>query len=293
MRREQLFSRTGYYRYLLNVNVLLHREAAEASIERLGALLDGRHSGQPMRVLDLACGGLPITIARVLEAFPDQAFQYTGIDVNPDQVELARKQYDFPPNVTRARIIEANAWDLEPLALEPGFELVYSGMNLHHGTPEEIAFLGTQLLKLLAARGLFISHDVYRPDTAPYRRRPDHNPADPTESFLLVDPLRLAGAGIVPFETETDHRPEEPAWRLDYLRRMRETLGARGADPAGAESTVRHMEQRDYPVSTRELRDLLQAQGWAVEVRRYPETGEPMAPYVAMCVATKASGLAP
>ena len=56
MRREQLFSRTGYYRYLLNVNVLLHREAAEASIDRVRSLLEGRHSGQPVRVLDLAFG---------------------------------------------------------------------------------------------------------------------------------------------------------------------------------------------------------------------------------------------
>jgi hypothetical protein len=182
---------------------------------------------------------------------------------------------------------------LDPLALEPGFELIYSGMNLHHGTPEEISFLGMQLLQLVADPGLFISHDVYRPDAVSYRRRPDRNPDDPNESFLLVEQAKLANAGIARFETATDDRSEEPAWRLDYLGRMRETLGARGGDPAGTESTVQHMAQRDYPVSTWELGALWQAQGWVVEVRRYPESREPMEPYVAMCTATKAPRSAP
>jgi hypothetical protein len=287
MRREQLFSRTGYYRHLLDINVLLHREAAEFSIRELRSRLTGRDSAQPLRVLDLACGGLPVTIAGVLGAFPGCTFEYTGIDVNPDQVEMARREFRFPPNVSRVRIIEGNAWELDEIGLEPGYELIYSGMNLHHGTPEEISFLGLQLLKLLGDPGLFISHDVYRPDREPYRRRPDRNPDNPQESFLLVDPAKLAKAGISGIRTVTDDRAEEPAWRQDYLGRMREILGARGADPAGIESTVWHMAQRDYPVSTWELRELLQALGWAVKVHRYPESREPMQPYVAICAATR------
>jgi len=287
MRREQLFSRSGYYRHLLDINVLLHREATQASVRELAGLLRGRASNQPLRVLDLACGGLPVTIAGVLDAFPEQAFCYAGIDVNPDQVAMAREQFRFPTNVTEVRIIEGNAWELDDIDLQPGYDLVYSGMNLHHGTPEEISFLGGQLLRLLGDRGLFISHDVYRPDGTLYRRRPDVNPANQEESYLLVDPAKLACLPSPALVAAIDGRPEEPAWRLDYLGRMREILHARGADPAGIESTVQHMAERDYPVSTQELCELFQPLGLVVEVRRYSASQEPMEPYVAMCKATR------
>ena len=70
---------------------------------------------------------------------------------------------------------------------------------------------------------------------------------------------------------------------MDYFGRMHATLLARGGDRAGAESTVRHMRQRDYPISTSELTDLLRDLEFAVEVQRYEDCDEPLGRYVATC----------
>lgn len=284
MRREPLFSRSGYYRYLLDINVLLHREAAGATRRALEDWRRLHPTGRPARVLDLACGGLPLTIAEVMAGVPGLDFDYTGVDINPDQVSDARR-FRFPANVVARRLMEGNAWDLDSLGLPGGFDLIYSGMNLHHGTPEEIHFLGLQLRGLLAGPGLFISHDVYRPDGTRYRRRPDADPRKPSESWRLVPPERLREAGIPPASLPEDRAPQEPQWRLDYLRRMLETLLACGGDPDGAETTVAHMRERDYPISQQELDLILSGLGFRVSVGRYDAPGEPMAPYVAFCAA--------
>jgi SAM-dependent methyltransferase len=284
MRREPLFSRSGYYRFLLECNALLHRQAAAATRAVLAERLEPIVPGRTVRVLDLACGGLPLTIAEVMGAFPAYSFDYTGVDLNPDQVAEAGR-YRFPANVTASRVLEGNAWDLDALGVGEGFDLVYSGMNLHHGTPEELCFLGLQLLRLLARPGIFVSHDVYRPSDTPYRRRPDANPADPGESWRLVRKKRLCRAGVLASAVPEDLSPEEPAWRLDYLGRMGETLIARGGDWEGAESTVAHMRERDYPISPEELCRIFGNLGFRADARYYDAPEEPMAPYIAFCTA--------
>lgn len=283
MRREELFNRSGYYRFLLDSNSLLHREAAAVAIDALNPLLKERASDEPVRVLDLACGGWPTAIAGVMAAFASRTFEYTGIDINPDQVELASTRFEFPENVNATHILEGNAWDLETAGVEPGFDLVFSGMNLHHGNPEELLYLAGQIRELLAPGGLFFSHDVYRPDAEPYHRRPDLNPAEPAESFRLVDAARVAE--LPSMDIAEDETLDEPAWRKDYVRRMDRTLIARGGDPDGTKSTIAHMRQRDYPVSTRDLSRILSHAGFSTRVQRFDDSAEPMGPYVACCVA--------
>lgn len=285
MRREELFNRSGYYRFLLDSNALLHREATDVATEGLKPVLRERAVDKPVRVLDLACGGWPKAIAGVMAAFSSRTFEYTGIDINPDQVKLASGLFEFPANVIGVHILEGNAWDLEALEISGGYDLIFSGMNLHHGNPEELLFLARQLRGLLAPGGILFSHDVYRPDAQPYRRRPDANPDDPAESFRLIDAARIASAALPPLEVAEDQARDEPAWREDYLQRMGRTLIARGGDPDGTESTVAHMRQRDYPVSTREMSRILSHAGFSTRVRRFDDSVEPMGPYVACCAA--------
>jgi SAM-dependent methyltransferase len=285
MRREELFNRSGYYRFLLDSNALLHREAAAVATEGIGSLLRKCQPDQPTKVLDLACGGWPTAIARVMANLPQRTFEYTGVDINPDQVELASTLFEFPGNVRAVRVLEGNAWDLEPLGISGEHDLIFSGMNLHHGNPEELLYLARQLRGLLAADGLLISHDVYRPDAQPYRRRPDVNPDDAAESFRLVDAARLAAAGVSSPDIPEDTSSGEPAWRKDYLERMGRTLIARGGDAEGTASTLEHMRQRDYPVSTRELSGILSRAGFSTVIRRFDDSGEPLGPYVACCIA--------
>lgn len=280
MRREELFSRSGFYGFLLDSNVLLHREAARAATEAYQPVLEATATGAPVPVLDLACGGWPVTISEVMAAFPTIAFEYTGVDINPDQVALAAGQFPFPDNVVKTRIVEGNAWELDALGLRQACSLIFSGMNLHHGTPEEIWYLGLQIGARLSPGGLFFSHDVYRPDDTPYRRRPA---VVGGESTGLVSPERLASAGVPDLGIVRDNGGSDPSWRVDYVQRIYHTLIARGADPAGAESTANHVRSRDYPISTRELRAIMEDLDLQVRVVRYDDSAEPLGPFVATC----------
>lgn len=285
MRREELFNRSGFYGFLLESNVLLHRQAGEAAIEAYRPVVESWDGGTPLGVLDLACGGWPVTIAGVLASFDEAVFDYTGIDINPDQVARAGDEFPFPDNVTHTRIVEGNAWDLDELQLDDSYSLIFSGMNLHHGTPEEVWFLGNQLRELLAPGGVFFSHDVYRPDGELYRPRPE---VIDGATAWLVNPARLSWIGVPDIRVGRDTGTDDPAWRRDYVERMRRTLIERGADRAGAESTARHMASRDYPISTTELTAIMASLGLEVSVRHFDDTGEPLGRYVACCTVTRA-----
>ena len=284
MRREALFNRSGFYGFLLKSNVLLHREAAEAAIDAFEPVIEAWDGGEPVPVLDLACGGWPVTIAEVMDAFSDSRFTYTGIDINPDQVELAANEFPFPDNVAETRIIEGNAWELGDLRLDDSYPIIFSGMNLHHGTPEEIWYLGWQLRDLLMPGGIFFSHDVYRPDHEFYRPRPDV--IDGTTAWL-VNPARLTWAGVPDIRVGRDIARADPVWRVDYVDRMRRTLVERGADAAGADSTAHHMASRDFPVSTGEFSAVMTSLGLDVSVLRYDDSDGPLGPYVACCTVSR------
>ncbi len=290
MQREELFSRFGFYRFVMESNALLHREAAAALRAALRPLVSRAPGDEPLAVLDLACGGWPETVAETMASFPDQTFHYTGIDINPDQVASAGETFAFPANVPVVRIIEGNAWDLPPLGLSGSYMLVFSGMNLHHGTPDEISFLAHQLRPLLQPGGLFFSHDVYRPDNRAYRRRPEVNPDDPQESMALVHPQRLLEANLGAPRVREDRDAVDPAWRLDYIERMRRLLIECGAEHFGVESTAQHMRQRDFPVSVTEFGSIFERFGYQVRTRRYDESDGPLGPYVADCYATLPAG---
>ncbi|WP_455206933.1 class I SAM-dependent methyltransferase [Kaarinaea lacus] len=280
MRREALFSRSGFYGFLLESNVLLHREATRDAIEAIRPVLARCDKRCPVAVLDLACGGWPVAISDVMAAYPEFTFDYTGVDINPDQVALA-KGFPYPDNVIEIHLIEGNAWELGGLVLKPNYPLIFSGMNLHHGTPPEVAYLGLQIQQRLIPGGRFISHDVYRPDNTPYLPRPTVIDGEPT---ALINARHLSEAGLADQGKGREDENDQPGWRLDYLDRMYRTLIERGADPDGADSTTRHMRSRDYPISTRELRQLMEGLGFGVEIHRYEDSTEPLGPYVAMCV---------
>jgi hypothetical protein len=45
------------------------------------------------------------------------------------------------------------------------------------------------------------------------------------------------------------------------------------------------MRQRDYPVSTQDISEILAQAGFTTRVQRYNDSNEPLGPYVACCVA--------
>ncbi|MCG8423449.1 MAG: class I SAM-dependent methyltransferase [Proteobacteria bacterium] len=270
MRREKLFSKHGFYPFIVESNVLLHREAIEYGSRVVGHLLSLREDDRPVAVLDLACGGQPVSIAQMMGNFPDTRFHYTGIDINPDQVEEARSAFRYPLNVDSARIIEGNAWDPRNAGLKGRYDLIFMGMNLHHGTPEEVYYLVTQLQELIRDIGVFISHDWYRPDDEPYLRRPDHHPDNPAESFQLVDQATLASLAIPSIvASEAKNSGDDPHWRVIYRNTVRDTLIERGGEVEGAKAGEQHMRLRDYPISLEELRTIVERVGVKAKILHY------------------------
>lgn len=290
MRREKLFSKDGYYSFLVQSNALLHREATDYGQRVVQQLLALRTAAEPVRILDLACGGEPITISAIMRAFPEQHFDYTGIDINPDQVELARHHFHYPENTVRVEIIEGSAWDLLESGVTGQYDIIFMGLNLHHGTPEEVYYLALQLNEFLKDKGVFINHDWYRPDDQLYRRRPDHHPQNEADSFLLVGRERLT-TNTIPTVTEAEDNAEaDPLWRCRYRKALRERLLANGGDTTGADSTYQHVALRDYPISITEFRKIFSQVGLRVRVLRYGER-DPVEEYSAMPIATKSTEL--
>ena len=310
MRREAFFSGDSPYDVMLRVNLLLHDEAATLVTRRLEALSRRRPDDHVIEILDLACG-VPLTIVDAVENLPDRRFGYTGVDIHPDQVRKAR-ELPMPGNVVASRIINGSAWDLTHLAnparrtqsmrrtRQPGtsdrhaqlkraghgalpttYDFVFVGMNLHHGTPEEIWLLATQLRSLLAPDGCLTNHDCYRPEGVAYVRRPATTLEDGKRAPLhMVNPQVLAEAAPPSFHFE-EAIEARPAWRADLIDRLLDGYLSAGGDEAGAEVTASHSWARDFPLSVTEMRTVLEAAGYGVEAHRFPEEASLVAPYAA------------
>lgn len=285
MRREALFSRDGFYSFVVQSNALLHREAVQTGIAAIRAAFFRNNAAARLSVLDLACGGEPIAIAEILAAFPQCGFDYHGVDINPDQVHSARR-FEFPQNIVTVRVDEASAWDLGGLPLQGSYDLVFMGMNLHHGTPEEILFLARQLHGIMSPQGLFLNHDWFRPDDEPYQRRPDHNPNDPSESFRLIEPKRLRSAPSPRLDGKAEYRDTgDPPWRTEYRELLQQRLLDSGAEPGGAQATADHVASRDFPISLHEFGQLFRQENFQVQTLRYAGD-DPLKRFIAMPVAS-------
>ena len=289
MRREKLFSKDGCYSRVLANNVLLHDVAVSYGTRVVKNLLKNHEPARMIRVLDLACGAEPVSISKILNHFPERRLSYTGIDINPDQVSFARHQFHFPANIQETIIFEGNAWDPRSSIPQGQYDLVFMGLNLHHGTPEEVYYLATQLSAILDPQGVFISHDVFRPDDQAYQRRPDHHPLNKDESFRLLEAGCVADVQL-PAITAQELGSDTPMakWRQDYNELIHRTLIERGVGRECADLTYQHTTVRDYPISLADFRYIFEQaeQDFKVKTIRYGHI-QPLMDYIAMALVSK------
>ena len=272
MKNEKIFSKNGFYQFVVQTNLMFHTETIEIGIQILKSWLQKQNPKQPIRVLDLACGGLPISITQILGHFKDVDFEYFGVDINPDQIELA-KTFDYPDNMTQVNLQEGNAWDLFPQMQNQKFDFIFSGMNFHHGTPEELYFLANQLQTILKPKGLLLSHDEYRPHEFTYLRRPSHNPKNPNESFELVEENKLTSVPNLKInESQQDWRTEMIDSLMTYVKRFSD-------DEKNLAQELEHVSARDYPVSTEEITSLFAMHGFKSKVHDYEPSNRPLKKY--------------
>ncbi len=285
MRRELFFSRGGPYADLLRSNVLLHREAADSVARIISERLDApRRPSRILRWLDLGCGGLPVTPGEVMARHSERRFSYVGVDINPDQIALAR-QFPFSENVVEVELVAGSGWDLDHLSGRLPFDVVYVGLNWHHGTPEEIWFLASAVRALLATDGLLVNHDCLRPQEHQLLRRPPALDGDPAQPTALVAPETLALSNVPAFGFAADTRATTPEWKLELIERLTGGFVDRGGGREGADEIVRHMHRRDFPVSAAELRVVLESASYEVEQSSYDRPDEPLDPYLRLTVA--------
>lgn len=287
MRREKVFSKGGFYGFMVESNLLLHREAIENGWQAIKAIPAVVNPRRPVRVLDLACGGQPISIARMMALCPQVSFHYTGVDINPDQIEKANNEFVFPANVVKKNIFEADAWTLDYLPPAEPFDIIFIGMNLHHGTPPELLYLLRQINQLLAAGGVYINHDGYRPHAEPYKVRPATNPGNAAEKLDLVAPERLqdcaSADAVLPNVSDTHD------WRLPFTRQLAANMAELGADATSIESVVEHILERDYPVSAIEMQAIAKQSNLDASIFDYADSEAAMKGYYFMLVAHKAA----
>lgn len=278
MKNERAFSRQGFYRFVLDANLMLHQNVADAGKSILSDWLSSQtqsiasQPGKNYSILDLACGGAPVSICRMTESLP-ASFEYSGIDINPDQVESARN-YTFPLNYKSIRIIEGNAWDFLPVAGGQKFDIIFSGMNLHHGIAEELFTLFAQVRQALNPGGLFLSHDFFRPHGEGYIQRPQEDPVS-GESFLMISPERLAKADLSNV-VQQHGAVTENDWRISFIDKYRRALAAKNAAPEGIEEIMAHVANRDYPFSIAEVQEIARLAGIPLKQVALHSEHEPM-----------------
>lgn len=262
MKNEELFSKNGFYKFVVQTNMMFHNETKQLGISILKKWINKQPINHPIRVLDLACGGLPICITNIISYFDQYEFEYTGIDINPDQIKLA-ESYNFPKNIIKINLKEDNAWDLLPQLQNESFDIIFSGMNFHHGTPEELYFVANQLKQILNSDGLILSHDLYRPNQYTYLRRPNTNPNNPSESYEMISKEKLLPIPNLNIkETEND-------WRKELLQSLLNYLKEHNATRSDLDQEYDHVFARDYPVSTNEISNIFKEHGFKSKTHTY------------------------
>lgn len=289
MRKEEIFNANGFYNELVRNNSLLHLDAIDHGVKAMAPLLERLGTKQSIKILDLACGAMPVTIAGIMERFPTHFFDYTGIDINSDQVLYADEYFEFSKNVDHTQLIEGDAWNLDKYDLDE-FDIVYTGLNTQHGVPEEMYYLATQIYNLLREDGLFLNHDWFRPEGTKYLRRPDVDPLNSNNSFVLVNPIILESLSHSKFEfLEESNAKAVPQWKSRFIEELINVLRARGAKEDDLIQTREHVQARDFPNSSVEEGVIFEEAGFSFKRLGYEGSKEPLRDWFAMHVFQKCS----
>ncbi|MFA4971036.1 MAG: class I SAM-dependent methyltransferase [bacterium] len=235
MKNEKVFSNGGFYQVVLTSNALLHTEAAKIGTNIVSKWLRTQHNSEPVRILDLACGGTPYTVLQIINGNDDYKFEYCGIDINPDQVAKASQTLECLKNVIRFEVLEGDIWNISALNLDRKFDLIFVGMNLHHGSSSQIKDLFIRMIPHFAASGLFLNHDLYKPEIC---------------STVLTNKL-----------SDSD-------WRKIFIDEQKAYLRQYNVDEKGLAENAVHIMKYDHPLSLTEAVALIANAGFTVKTHQ-------------------------
>jgi tRNA (cmo5U34)-methyltransferase len=111
------------------------------------------YDGTVPRVLDLG-GGTGLSTSFLLKRYPDA--RVTLLDFSEEMLAVARKRFSDNPNVT------FEVGDYRSALPDERFDIVVSGLSIHHLTADEKRRLATQVHALLVPGGEFFNADLVR-----------------------------------------------------------------------------------------------------------------------------------
>jgi tRNA (cmo5U34)-methyltransferase len=111
------------------------------------------YSGDAPRVLDLG-GGTGLSTTFLLERYP--AARVTLLDFSQEMLAVARERFANNPNIS------FSVGDYRDLLLSERFDIVISGLSIHHLASAEKRELAARVFALLEPRGEFFNADLVR-----------------------------------------------------------------------------------------------------------------------------------
>lgn len=269
------FFSSGTYTPVVTYNTSMHHEAMEALRELAAPYLNREGS---VRFLDIACGGQPVT-PHFLARNARPTFKYTGVDIDPNQIRSAQS-YAFEGCAIKPRFLIGDGWNLDdvPELAREQFDIVFTGLNLHHGTPEEIFYALQSIKQKMLPGALLLIHDEFRPPEATYFRRPMQGSSG--QSLQLVNHDRLTAIPTLEIpESRTD-------WRHLFFATYRDNIEGVGISEETAQKVIDHISEYDYALSLAEMTVILEMLDFQVTAKSFASTSHPVGMYFGVMMAT-------
>jgi len=146
MQFEKIFNNGIIYNFFQKI---IRKQRALESIKEFFAFSSRTNSSEKLKVLDIGCG--PGTYVSWL-----MDTDYTGIDVNEENIVLAKRKYSNFPNIN---FIAGDLNILNNMNFEKTFDVVFMQNVLHHLPKDTILSILQLIPKLLKKNGEFRSSD--------------------------------------------------------------------------------------------------------------------------------------
>jgi SAM-dependent methyltransferase len=146
MQFEKIFNNGIIYNFFQK---LIRKKRAFESIKEFFAFPSHTNSSEKVKVLDIGCG--PGTYVSWLIGT-----DYTGIDVNEENIVLARRKY---ANFSNINFLAGDLKTLNNMNFENAFDVVFMSNVLHHLPKDIILSILPLIPKLLKKNGEFRSSD--------------------------------------------------------------------------------------------------------------------------------------